>query len=132
MASPTSIHETALVSTFVIPDKRDRYTEFLQKPKRRQEILNRFNHFFDFVPDLSIRTKRTSESELARLLRSYGAGVEGYVIGGDRDAQDLPLQEAIFSCLDSPSGAIISCIPGRLALFLQEYPPGDAFLLISK
>jgi hypothetical protein len=131
-AIPIGDHEAAFIAAFVTADKRDRYSEFLRKPKRRQEILNRFNHFFDFQPKLFLRTDRTSPKEMATVLRSRGAGTNAYVIGGDRDGATLPLEEAIGSCLGSPSGAVISCIPGRLCLLLQEYPPGDAFLLISE
>jgi hypothetical protein len=66
---------------------------------------------------------------LAEILRARGADRLGYIIGGDRDGFESPLEEAIDSSLASPSGAIISCIAGRLALFLQEFPPGDTFIL---
>ncbi len=125
-------HEAGFIASFVIPDKRSRYSEFLPKPKRRNEILGRFNHFFDFIPERATQIPRTSAVELARVLRARGAGRLGYVIGGDRDACELPLEEAIDSSLASPCGAVISCIPGRLALYLQEFPPGDAFILNSK
>jgi hypothetical protein len=130
--TPNSAHEAAFVAAFVIPDKRSRYSEFLPKPKRRHEILGRFNHFFDFIPECATQILRGSASVLAQVLRRQGAGRRGYVIGGDRDACELPLEEAIDSSLASPCGAIISCVPGRLALYLQEFPPGDTFILNSK
>ena len=129
---PDSIHEAAFIEAFVIPDKRSRYSEFLPKPKRRNEILRRFNHFFDFIPERATQIPRASAFELARVLRARGASRLGYIIGGDRDACELPLEEAIDSSLASPCGAVISCIPGRLALYLQEFPPGDTFILNSK
>jgi hypothetical protein len=125
-------HEAAFIEAFVVLDKRSRYSEFLSRPKRRNEILGRFNHFFDFIPERASQIPRTSASELAQVLRRRGAGRHGYVIGGDRDGCELPLEEAIDSSLASPCGAVISCVPGRLALYLQEFPPGDTFILDSK
>lgn len=130
--APDAAHEAAFVAAFVIPDKRARYLEFLPNPKRRGEILNRWNHFFDFIPERATQVPRTSASELAQALRRRGAGGLGYVIGeGSSDAREMPLESAIESALASGWGAIVSCIPGQLALYLQEFPPGDAFILNS-
>ena len=127
-------HEQAFVSAFVVPEKRARYAEFLPKPKRRVEITRRFSHFFDFVPALARQVPRGVASELAPLLRAKGAGDTAHVIGGrdEIDGQDLPLEEAIDGALGDPSGVVVSCIPGRLALYIQEYPPGDTFILCYK
>jgi len=127
-ATAASIHEPALVSAFVIPEKRSRYSEFLSKPKRRSEILDHINHAFDFVPERATQVRRVSATEFAQMLRTRGAGQLAYVIGGDRDGCELPLKEAIESSLDSRWGTFISCVPGRLALYLQELPPGNAFI----
>ena len=129
-ATPNSTHEAAFVAAFVVADKRSRYLEFLPKPKRRGEILNRWNHFFDFIPERATQVPRTSASELAQALRRRGAGRLGYVIGdSSSDGCELPLEDAIESALASGWGAVVSCVPGRLALYLQEFPPGDAFIL---
>ena len=127
-------HEQAFVSVFVVPEKRGRYAEFLPKPKRRVEVTRRFNHFFDFVPALARQIPRGTSAELAPLLRARGAGDTAHVIGGrdEIDGQDLPLEEAIDGALGDPSGVVVSCIPGRLALYVQEFPPGDTFILSHK
>lgn len=124
-------HEPAFVATFVVPEKRARYSEFLPRPKRRAEITNRFCHFFDFVPQLAQQVPRSTGSELATLLRSLGAPPTAHLIGG-RDAidgKDLPLEQAIDDALADPSGVVVSCMPGCLALLIQEFPPGDTFIL---
>jgi len=132
MNTPNSAHEASLVAAFVVPDKRARYLEFLPKPKRRGEILNRWNHFFDFIPGLATPIPRASAAELAQALRQRGAGRLGYVMGaGLSDGQEFPLEEAIERALASGWGSVVSCIPGQLALYLQEFPPGDAFILHS-
>ena len=127
-------HEQAFVSVFVVPEKRARYAEFLPKPKRRIEVTRRFNHFFDFVPALARQVPRGTGAELAPLLRTKGAGDTAHVIGGrdEIDGQDLPLVEAIDGALADAGGVVVSCIPGRLALFIQEFPPGDTFILSYK
>ena len=124
-------HEQAFISVFVIPEKRARYAQFLPKPKRRMEITGRFSHFFDFVPALAKQIPRGTATELAPFLRARGAGDTAHVIGGrdEIDGQDLPLEQAIDCALADPSGVVVSCIPGRLALYLQEFPPGDTFIL---
>ncbi len=124
-------HEQAFVSVFVIPEKRARYAEFLPKPKRRREIPSRFCHFFDFVPQLATPVSRDS---VLTLLRKQGAGDTAHVIGGraSLDGRDMPLEEAINEAMSDPSGVVISCIPGRLALYMQEFPPGDTFILSDK
>jgi len=122
-------HETAFIAAFVVPEKRERYEEFLGKPKRRHEILGRFNHFFDFIPARCRQVERDSAEALASILRSHGAKDIGYVIGGDNDGETLPLNDAIHNSLGSPCGAVVSYVPGKLALLLQEFPPGDVFLL---
>jgi hypothetical protein len=125
-------HEEAFVSVFVVPEKRTRYSEFLPKPKRRAEILNRLCHFFDFVPELATPVAR--DSDLASLLRKQGAGSTVHAIGGRHglDGKDLPLEEAINEAMIDPSGVVLSCVPGRLALYMQEFPPGDTFILSHK
>jgi len=132
-ATPDPAHEAAFVAAFVVPAKRARYLEFLPKPKRRGPLLDRWNHFFDFVPELATQIPRASASELARALRRHGAGRLAYVMGErGSDGLELPLEDAIESALASGWGAVVSCIPGRLALYLQEFPPGDVFILHSK
>lgn len=124
-------HEQAFVSAFVVSEQRTRYAEFLPKPKHRVKITDRFCHKFDFVPKLAKQVPRTVAPELAKLLRKHGAGDTAYVIGG-RDAidgQEFPLEEAIDAALADPAGVVISCVPGQLALLIQEFPPGDVYLL---
>jgi hypothetical protein len=127
---PRMDHEHAFVAVFVVPEKRARYGEFLPNPNRRGQIVNRFCHFFDFVPALATQVKRDTVSRLAAMLRARGAGDTAHVIGGGTiDGKDLPLEQAIDDALSDQGGVVISCIPGRLALYMQEFPPGDTFIL---
>jgi hypothetical protein len=124
-------HEDAFVSAFIIPEKRDRYAQFLRQPKRRQEILRRFNHFFDFVPQFATPIPRDSPEQLAAVLRRYGAGATAHVLGGPEgvDGCELPLIDALDAAIRAPGGIVVSCIPGSLALHLEEFPPGHGNVL---
>ncbi len=65
------------------------------------------------------------------MLREHGAYETAHVIGGRReiDGLELPLEEAIDSALVDLSGVVVSCVPGQLALFIKEFPPGDIYIL---
>jgi hypothetical protein len=92
----TTEHENLFVEAFVIREKRGRYSEFLGKEKRRGEILNRLNHFFDFDPALATQVDRGTGRGLGELLRKLGAPKTAYIIGGgEADGRELPLEEAI-------------------------------------
>jgi hypothetical protein len=123
-------HEDAFSSSFVIPEKRARYAEFLRNPKRRPEALDRLNHFFDFVPRLATEIDRGGGRELGKRLRKLGAPDEAQIIGGGKaDGKKLPLEDAIDTGMSEGWGVVISCIPGRLALYVKEFPRGDTFIL---
>jgi|GEM_PF-1126198 len=123
-------HEEAFISVFVVPEKRQRYLDLLRNPKRRVEITRRFSHLFDFVPELATPVARNSD--LVSLVRNRGAGSSAHIIGGNADGKDMPLAEAIHESMKDPSGVIISCVPGRVALLMQEFPPGNIFILSCK
>lgn len=42
--------EAAFVKAFIVKEKQERYLQLLASPKRRREILDRFNHNLDFDP----------------------------------------------------------------------------------
>lgn len=128
-----SEHEQAFIASFVVPEKRGRYAEFLARPGRRGEILDRWNHLFDFVPELATTVPRSSPAEWAELLRRRGAPAGAYIMGGGLcDQSELPLAEAVERAWGSGWGVVVSCLPGRLALYLQESPAGAAFLLSAR
>lgn len=123
-------HEAAFVSSFVLPEKRARYLEFLARPKHRHKFLERLNHLLELIPEHATPIKSPVTSELERLLRARGAGAMAHVIADstELDGLDLPLFEAIDGSLSDQFGSIVSCIPGRLAFYKPE-APGDASIL---
>lgn len=124
-------HEAALVTAFIVHEKRDRYREFLKNPKKRSQIVDRFCHHFDFIEKYATQIPRTDARSLAKILRESGAGETAWIIGGRSklDGHEMPLEAALNDGLADPSGLVISCIPGQLALLLREFPPGDVYLL---
>jgi hypothetical protein len=61
---------------------------------------------------------------LARILRAEGAGDMCVIVAedADLDGRELPLDEALLRVLDDHYGALISCVPGRLAVYSDEAP----------
>jgi len=127
-------HEAAFVSAFVVPEKRARYLEFLANPKRRHEILNRLGHFDDFLTQFATETGYQQSGVLDGLLRARGAGRLAHVISmsEDLDGREMPLLEALEGVLDYPFGSVVSCLPGRLAFYIQHEAPTQGFILEKK
>ncbi len=127
-------HEVAFVKTFVRSDKQQRYLAFLSDPRRRQKILGRLNHNADFEWSLAHRIPphQRNSDELEKLLQKRGAGPLCHIIsdGHDIDGQDMSLREALAIVLMHDSGSVLSCIPGKLAVYRSE-SPADWYLLIS-
>jgi hypothetical protein len=123
-------HEAEFVAAFVVSEKRTRYLEFLANPKRRPEILDRLNHFFDFVPKFATEITAHSVTEVVRLLRAKDAPDVAHIIAdsSEWDGLDLHLSEAVGRAMSHEFGVVVSCIPGRLAFYKQE-APGKAFIL---
>ena len=116
--------EAAFVRAFIVKDKQDRYLQILGSPKRRREILDRFNHNLDFDPKyvaLVPKELRTAD-KLTHLLRARGAGEICHVIADslDADGQDLPLHDALAEVIAHDFGSVLCCRPGRLAFHKAE------------
>ena len=126
MTSPlTNEHEIAFVSSFIIPERRERYLSLLGNPKRRGKVLNRLNHSQDV--DLSLARQMPPGcigESLAVLLEQMGAGETCYVIAdaSDMDGQTLPLREALWRASVHGFGVVVSCLPGRLCFYKPESP----------
>ena len=122
-------HEAEFVKAFIRSEKRARWAQFLANPKRRKEILGQLDHNLPFIPALATAVPGGQDfpSELERLLRAKGAGPSCHVIvdGLKIDGRELPLAAALHEICLHGSGAVLSCIPGRLAYYRPEAPgPG--------
>ena len=116
--------EEAFVKAFIMKDKQERYLQFLASPKRRREILDRFNHNLDFETKYAAlvpKEMRTAE-RVAYLLRRQGAGETCHVIADslDCDGQDLLLRDAIAEVIAHDFGSVLCCLSGQLAFHKAE------------
>ena len=116
--------EADFVRAFIVKDKQERYLQFLASPKRRREILDRFNHVLDFDPkfaDLVPKEFRTADT-LTQLLRKHGASETCHVMADSLgvDGADLPLREAVAKVIAHDFGSVLCCLRGRLAFHKAE------------
>lgn len=119
-------HEESFAKAFIRSEKRARWAQFISNPRRRKEVLTRLDHDLPYIPELAheVPSKQDFPGELERLLRSKGAGPTCHVIvdGLKIDGRELPLEEAIKAIFLHDSGAILSCLPGRLAYYKPASP----------
>lgn len=123
-------HEEAIVRSFFVKGKRDRYLSLLGG-KRRGEALDRLNHLWDLDPRYV--KELASSADVLSLLRERGAPEKAYVLSDvpELDGREMPLAEvleAINSGYDL--GTIVSSIPGRLAYYHGEY--GEQRILLER
>ncbi len=124
--------EEAFVKAFLTSEKRARFIQFLSTPKRRKEILNRLSHDLPYLPDFATEVPGAQDfpDELEKLLKAKGAGPSCHVIadGLKADGRDLPLSEALNLICMHELGAVLSCVPGRLAYYKPASPGGGIIL----
>lgn len=125
-------HEAAFAKAFLPSERRARFIQLLAQPRRRKEILVSLNHDLRYLPAFATAVPGHQDfpDELEKLLRAKGAGATGHVIaeGLKGDGRELPLREALLQICMHGSGAILSCLPGRLAYYRPE-APGAGILL---
>ncbi|MDP1830448.1 MAG: hypothetical protein Q8K67_00170 [Geothrix sp.] len=120
-------HEAAFAKAFLTSEKRARFIQFLADPKRRKEMLERLNGDLPYMPGFAtvLPSEQDFPGELEKLLKAKGAGPTCHVIAcglKKADGRELPLREALHLICMHESGAILSCIPGRLAYYKPESP----------
>ncbi len=125
-------HEAAFVKAFITSEKRARIIQYLSNPKRRKEILHRMSHDLPYMPEFAtdVPGEQDFPGALEKLLRAKGAGPTCHLIaeGLKADGKELPLGEALTLICMHEFGAILSCLPGRLAYYKPE-APGHGFIL---
>jgi hypothetical protein len=122
-------HEAAFAKAFLPSEKRARFVQVLAQPRRRKEMLVQLNGHLPYLAAYAtaVPSEQDFPDALVTLLRSKGAGPTCYVIadGLKADGRELPLREALMLICMHRSGAILSCLPGRLAYYKPESPaPG--------
>jgi hypothetical protein len=112
--------EEAIVRAFIAPHRRARWLFSLGSAKRRQRFLDCLNHCADLNPRYGQSV--SSSADLVALLRAQGAPSLCHVVSAvaSIDGREMSLVEAVAAAESAGWGTIISCIPGRLACYIDE------------
>jgi hypothetical protein len=117
-------------------DKQERFLAFVSKGKTRRKLTQELSDFrwFDpryastipwrVDPSLGLWERHVEGIENIRLLlKSKGAGRTCWAISRDKslDGKEVDLEPVLEQVIDSQIGTILSCIPGKLALFAGEH-----------
>ena len=118
--SPTAAeHEQGLLR-FLEPRYRPRLRQFLGDERYRRKLQDEIGR--DRVRlDSRFATQVDDIWEAQRRLLARGAPSHCYVVAyhDALDARQMPLKEALWE-VDYAGGGFLSCIPGRLACFIDE------------
>jgi hypothetical protein len=131
-ATSVRAHEDG-IPAFLLPPRAARFKATIGSTKGRAKT-NRAglaHRACDFDPRHATKLSSSLDvPDIEELLRAAGAPTRCYVLSEhpDLDGRLLDLHEALDSILFDDYGALVSCIPGRLALFSDE-APGDQWLL---
>ncbi len=126
-----SDHEEGLVRAFIAPRRREQLLRRLAHPRTRVKILGQLAHFRDLDPRFARRIPPNEQTvaEIYRLLKEKGAPDTCYVMGmSDLDGREVALREGIEDVVGTSWGNLLSCIPGKLGLFVGE-ESGERYLL---
>jgi hypothetical protein len=112
--------EEELIRSFLIPTKRQRYLDFISKPKTRQKFLRELAHFKSLDPRYA-RAVHVNPAGLAELLKKKRVPDTCWVISENReiDGKSMPTSDALAE-LGQDMGTFLSFIPGKLAYFENE------------
>jgi hypothetical protein len=118
--------EEALVRSFIVRPKRDRWVALLANPRRRRAITVTLAHLRDLDPRWRVRlpSDRDGVASVEHELLARGAGPTCHLVSESRalDGRRLPLPEALGAVIGSSVGTLISCVPGTLAFYEGEDP----------
>ena len=121
---------------FIIKDKQEKYLQVLADPKRRHEILNRFNRILDFAPRFAtlVPKELRAADKIVRLLNEKEATQSYHVMAKSlaTDGEDSPLREALTQVIAHDSGSVLCCLPGRLAFHKAEAIEGAWYIFERK
>jgi hypothetical protein len=117
-------HEEELIRAFIVETKRQRYLDFVSKPKTRKKFLLELAHFKSLDPRylVTIPPSKQHPKDIAEILTQKGAPPVCWVTSEDRrlDGKEMALSEALCAVVGRQMGTFLSCMPGRLAYFEGE------------
>jgi hypothetical protein len=116
-------HEQGL-AVFVARNHRPRFVTALEDPKLRRKLRHKLAHFAWLDERYTDVVPTPEPAALATSLRAEGAPATCVLVAEDDvlDGRELPLEEALRRVLHDFHGALISIVPGRLAVFSDEAP----------
>jgi hypothetical protein len=116
--------EDSIIGAFVKRNKRDRYREILSNPRLRHKFTKLLAHFTDFDSKyrLPIPSDKLFVDNVARELQKRHCPNIVYTISEDPrlDQAELPLIKALQQIVGRGMGAVLCCIPRRLAFVETE------------
>jgi hypothetical protein len=125
-------HEKGL-SQFIQPAHRPRFLESRRDEKLRVKLPDRLAHF-DWLDERFVEEAGPRDGDqIVGRLRALGAPGTCFVLseGDALDGRFMSLEEAIRTILLEDYGALVSCIPGRLAFYADEARQ-DAAVLVRR
>jgi hypothetical protein len=126
MTYPLAPPEEATIKAFIVRERRERFLELLPNPKHRHKITRSLAHphpgWFDTRLVKSIPPPQNHAADIAKLLRTKGAGTSCWVISEDKrfDAREMDLETVLSAIVGYGMGTIVCCIPGKLAFVESE------------
>jgi hypothetical protein len=133
-AAPNVAIELAFIDTFVVRQKRARYSGLVVSPRLRPKFLYALRSFGDFDPRLKVRLSVREDSSRGHIeeLRRRGAGPTCYLIStwAQLDGATMPLEAAITEVHALRDGTAVICPSTHLAYYEGEM--GYRFILDSK
>jgi hypothetical protein len=126
-------HEEQFARAFIVPEKRARYLSLLQSQRGRTKLLAGFHHCHDLDNRFArlISSDQQSARSIEEVLKKHGAPDVCYVMADDPniDGKEMNLTDALSEIVGMDAGALVSCIPGKLAYFEME-GLGERYLLM--
>jgi hypothetical protein len=117
---PAAEHEQGL-ALFLEPGYRTRWRDFLKDERNRRKLAQQIPNRVRLDPRFATRVDDISDAE--RRLLAGGAPSRCHVVAhnDEWDGREMPLGDALREVDYSGNGGFISCIPGRLGCFIDEW-----------
>jgi hypothetical protein len=124
--------EEILIKSFIIKNKRERFTNLLANPKQRVKVTSSLAHFSNLDPRWVVKLLSDQQNAVSieRILRSKGAGDTCYVISESKelDGKRFSLRTVLDQIIGYGMGTLLSCVPGMLAFYEGESPSNRCIL----
>lgn len=127
-------HEEQFALSFIVPEKKERYLSLLRSERGRKKLIAGFHHCRDLDSRFAklIPSARQSARSIEDSLKKRGAPEVCYVMADNPkiDGKEMNLSEALLEIVGMDAGALLSCIPGKLA-YLEMEGLGERYLLLK-